>query len=204
MEKNFQWWLVKIDRFAAWTLLAVFILFFISGYGMTKGIINTQLAVNLHENILIPVGLVAFVVHTFLALRLTLMRWRKWNRASFAWLILIYLGLIVFFAYVEFFYRQPLPIKTPPVVETPAELSTENNLNATQKAFTIEELAQYDGKNGNPAYVAVDGIVYDVSTVFANSTHYGHLAGQELTTAFYSRHTKDEITKYPIIGILQP
>jgi uncharacterized membrane protein YoaT (DUF817 family) len=42
MEKNFQWWLVKIDRVAAWTLLLVMILFFISGYGITKEIINRQ------------------------------------------------------------------------------------------------------------------------------------------------------------------
>lgn len=34
------------------------------------------------------------------------------------------------------------------------------------KKFTREELAQYDGKNGNPAYVAYKGKVYDVSVSF--------------------------------------
>ncbi|MCT6807216.1 MAG: steroid-binding protein, partial [Bombilactobacillus sp.] len=28
--------------------------------------------------------------------------------------------------------------------------------------FTKESLAKYDGKNGNPAYVAINGDVYDV------------------------------------------
>ena len=32
-----------------------------------------------------------------------------------------------------------------------------------QNQFTVDELAQYDGSAGKPAYVAVSGIVYDVS-----------------------------------------
>jgi len=34
------------------------------------------------------------------------------------------------------------------------------------KEFTEEELAQYNGKNGNPVYVAYKGKVYDVSASF--------------------------------------
>lgn len=29
--------------------------------------------------------------------------------------------------------------------------------------ISMEELAKYNGKDGNPAYVAVDGIIYDVT-----------------------------------------
>ena len=36
-----------------------------------------------------------------------------------------------------------------------------------QKEFTLEELAQYDGSNGKPSYVVIDGIVYDLSKVTA-------------------------------------
>ena len=32
-----------------------------------------------------------------------------------------------------------------------------------EKIFTKNELAQYNGQNGQPAYVAVQGVVYDVS-----------------------------------------
>lgn len=31
------------------------------------------------------------------------------------------------------------------------------------RTFTLQELASFDGKNGNSAYVAVDGVVYDVT-----------------------------------------
>ena len=33
------------------------------------------------------------------------------------------------------------------------------------KTFTIQELAQYNGQNGTPAYVAVNGVVYDLTKV---------------------------------------
>ena len=202
MEKNFQWWLVKIDRVAAWTLLLVMILFFISGYGITKEIINRQFAANLHSNILAPVGIVVFFIHTFLAIRMALMRWRKWNPVSRASLAVIYLGFIVFFAYTGFFYQQPAPTK--PTNETATQNdSLQTGGTPTQKIFTVEELAKYDGKNGNPAYVAVDGIVYDMSSVFENDIHYGHAAGQDLTGAFFAKHIKSQIAKYPAIGAIK-
>ena len=31
------------------------------------------------------------------------------------------------------------------------------------RIFTPEELAEFDGRDGKPAYVAYDGLVYDVS-----------------------------------------
>lgn len=57
--------------------------------------------------------------------------------------------------------------------------------------FTLEELAFYNGKNGNPAYVAVNGIVYDVTNnaAWAAATHFGLTAGRDLTSAFSSCHT---------------
>ena len=36
---------------------------------------------------------------------------------------------------------------------------------STQTEFTLEELAAYDGQNGSPAYIAIDGVVYDVTDV---------------------------------------
>ena len=42
-----------------------------------------------------------------------------------------------------------------------------------QREFTLEELATYDGSMGRPAYVAVNGIVYDVSLekTWGGATH---------------------------------
>jgi predicted heme/steroid binding protein len=49
------------------------------------------------------------------------------------------------------------------------------------QTFTLEELAQYDGQNGNKAYIAVDGKVYDVSRIgeWAGGVHNGITAGTD-------------------------
>jgi predicted heme/steroid binding protein len=52
------------------------------------------------------------------------------------------------------------------------------------KEFTLEELAEFDGKDGRPAYVAYEGGVYDVteSAMWGDGDHEGaHEAGRNLT-----------------------
>lgn len=74
------------------------------------------------------------------------------------------------------------------------------------KEFTEKELAQYDGKNGNPAYVAYKGKVYDVSKSFLwkDGTHQVfHSAGVDLTDALeQAPHGRDALEKFPVVGIL--
>ena len=75
------------------------------------------------------------------------------------------------------------------------------------KEFTITELAKYDGKSGNPAYVAVDGVVYDVSVspAWGGGTHFGLFSGKELTTEFKSCHSMmDLLNKLPKVGVIKP
>ncbi|MFA6376016.1 MAG: cytochrome b5 domain-containing protein [Candidatus Paceibacterota bacterium] len=199
MENSFQCWLVKIDRFAAWTLLITIVLFFISGFGMTKGFINQQLSADLHSNILTPIGLAAFSIHTFLAIRMALMRNRKWNQNSLVSLVMIYSGFIIFFAYVGFFYQKSAPVAPTNGVDIKKTAQTADN---DLKTFTLDELAIYDGKNGSPAYAAVDGIVYDLSSIFINGAHRGHNVGQDLTAAFNTQHSKSQLTEYPVVGKL--
>ena len=59
-----------------------------------------------------------------------------------------------------------------------------------QGFFTLQELAKYNGKDGNPAYIAVNGIVYDVTNnaAWAAASHFGLTAGKDLTGAFNSCH----------------
>jgi predicted heme/steroid binding protein len=74
-----------------------------------------------------------------------------------------------------------------------------------QKQFTVEELANYDGSRGKPAYVAVEGIVYDVSLHpgWGGGTHFGLTAGRDLTEQFNSCHGMTEIlSKLPKVGVL--
>ncbi len=73
------------------------------------------------------------------------------------------------------------------------------------KTFTREELAQYNGKNGNPAYVAVNGVVYDVTNnaAWAAATHFGLSAGNDLTTSFASCHAgADILSRLSVVGNL--
>lgn len=88
--------------------------------------------------------------------------------------------------------------KAPNIVQTSAATKSEI-------AFTAAELALYDGMNGNPAYVAVDGIVYDMTKIGAwkNGQHQGLSAGQDLSAAFAgSPHSKNILDQSPIVGKL--
>ncbi|WP_261851486.1 cytochrome b5 domain-containing protein [Clostridium folliculivorans] len=84
----------------------------------------------------------------------------------------------------------------------------QNDLRAPEsnKVFTLSELAQYDGTKGNPAYVSVNGIVYDVSSIskWSGGTHYGLTAGKDLTAEFETCHgVPSKLSKLPIVGVLK-
>lgn len=75
------------------------------------------------------------------------------------------------------------------------------------RTFTLEELSQYNGKDGQPAYVAVDGVVYDVTNVEAwkDGEHkLGLTAGNELTEEItnQSPHGLKVLEGLPIVGEL--
>ncbi|WP_061775636.1 cytochrome b5 domain-containing protein [Levilactobacillus senmaizukei] len=74
----------------------------------------------------------------------------------------------------------------------------------SEKVFNQSELAKFDGQAGQPAYVAVDGTVYDVTGVAAWSggRHHGNLAGQELTKVIdgQSPHGRKVLKDLPVVG----
>ncbi|MFD1485872.1 cytochrome b5 domain-containing protein [Lacticaseibacillus baoqingensis] len=73
------------------------------------------------------------------------------------------------------------------------------------KTFTLDELKQYDGQDGRAAYVAVDGVVYDVSNVgpWAGGKHHGNTAGGDASQAILkSPHGKGVLAKLPRVGVL--
>lgn len=193
----FQKFLIKLDRLSAWALLFCMLAYGISGYGMTKGIIDYKLATNIHLYLLGPIALTAFVIHTAWAIHLAFIRWGIWNKATKVLLFIVYLIIVITFVYFDVFSSLA------------TSLNSNNNQNSsttgviTEKTFTTAELAQYDGLNGQPAYVAVDGIVYDLSSVFINGNHKGHLAGKDLTKDFDSIHSRSILQKFPIVGILK-
>ena len=209
-----QRFLIKLDRISAWILLGGMLLYFITGYGMTKGIIDPAFAAKLHLSYLTYVVAIVFIVHTSYAIHLAFKRWRMWNGFTATLLFLVYLFLISSLVYVDKYYGKTDDEKsTAQNVETSTMSTTPTTTNSTPtqssqsvtpiaKTFTVSELAKYNGQNGNSAYVAVDGQVYDLTSIFQNGKHFSHYAGTELTNAFYSYHAKIVLAKYPIVGTL--
>lgn len=72
--------------------------------------------------------------------------------------------------------------------------------------LTLQELAKFNGKDGNPAYVAVNGVIYDVTNnaAWAAATHFGMTAGKDLTAEFTSCHAAGQslLNKLKIVGRL--
>lgn len=76
---------------------------------------------------------------------------------------------------------------------------------SSQKVFTLDELKKFDGLNGNSAYVAVNGNVYDVTNAkgWSNGGHQTHLAGQDLSSVIASApHGTSVLDKLTIVGTL--
>ncbi|MDQ0246810.1 putative heme/steroid binding protein [Bacillus fengqiuensis] len=106
--------------------------------------------------------------------------------------------------------QQPIPVKSgianqqpiAPITPSPAQGVPQQN----QRTFTIQELANYDGKNGKSAYVAVNGIVYDVTNnrAWAAATHFALTAGKDYTKEFASCHAGQQsiLATLPVVGRL--
>jgi predicted heme/steroid binding protein len=73
--------------------------------------------------------------------------------------------------------------------------------------MTREELARYNGKNGQPACVAVRGTVYDVSqsAMWQAGWHAdSHQAGCDLTLELKTApHVAAVIERFPVVGRLE-
>lgn len=75
----------------------------------------------------------------------------------------------------------------------------------TEKIFTLDELKNYDGKEGRKAYIAVDGVVYDVTNVAAwqGGTHHGNNAGNDVSDRIVkATHGKSILEKLEVVGKL--
>ena len=74
------------------------------------------------------------------------------------------------------------------------------------KEFTLQELSEYNGKNGKPAYIAYQGNVYDVSDskLWRLGLHMKrHQAGKDLTTDLQAApHEPDVLDRLPQVGVL--
>lgn len=76
------------------------------------------------------------------------------------------------------------------------------------KIFSLDELKNYDGKNDRKAFVAVDGLVYDLtnSPLWEQGEHMSKVsAGRDLSLELkkISPHKKDVLDKFEIVGVLE-
>ncbi len=74
------------------------------------------------------------------------------------------------------------------------------------RKFTSNELAENNGKNGKPAYIAYQGKVYDVtaSAMWLEGDHFGtHEAGKDLTNELeLAPHGEENFQRVKQVGIL--
>lgn len=79
----------------------------------------------------------------------------------------------------------------------------------TQVDLTLDQLKEFDGKNGRPAYVAVNGTIYDVTLSRLwrggehNPSHGDAYAGRDLTLVLEkSPHGDKHLKDFPVVGKL--
>ncbi len=97
----------------------------------------------------------------------------------------------------------PVAVVNNPTPNTSTPTAPANNQTVNQ--FTLTQLAQYNGKNGAKAYIAISGKVYDVTGVSAwqNGGHQGVKAGADVTTAFAnSPHSASTLSGLTVVGTL--
>ena len=79
-------------------------------------------------------------------------------------------------------------------------------MEGVQRKFTLEELKQYDGKEGRPAYIAYKGKIYDVTDnyLWTDGDHQGeHTAGKDLTEAMRNApHGEENLERVKLVGVL--
>ena len=77
---------------------------------------------------------------------------------------------------------------------------------AELKKITKKELAENNGKNGKPAYLAYKGKVYDVSesNFWIEGDHLGmHEAGRDLTEELeMAPHREENLQRVKVVGTL--
>ncbi len=94
-----------------------------------------------------------------------------------------------------------------PEFAPPAVPETQEDPETGERIFTLEELNNYNGRDGRPTYVAYDGVVYDVSNSsrWSEGNHFGLPSGRDLTIQYRACHAgRPRIEQMPVVGRLAP
>jgi len=99
---NYRTLIIRANRWAAWLLLPIMLLYLVSGYGMTKGIITPRTAAWLHLDVLAIPFLVTFCVHAGTSVWLALVRRRlDRNRFLMAVVVASFAVILIYFLLLE-------------------------------------------------------------------------------------------------------
>jgi predicted heme/steroid binding protein len=98
--------------------------------------------------------------------------------------------------------EEPVTEDEEPVTETVDDEPEEEETTQTT-VFNAQTLANYDGREGRAAYIAIDGVVYDVTSSprWPNGQHNGFQAGQDLSRQIPQNHRADmRFERFPVVG----
>lgn len=115
--------------------------------------------------------------------------------------MLILTALVMVFVLVACTPKENAPATTENQAANTAEQPA-----AGEEEITREQLATFNGKDGNKAYVAVDGVVYDVTDApeWKDGAHNGFEAGNDLTAEIKEKspHGVAKLEGLPVVGKL--
>ena len=101
---------------------------------------------------------------------------------------------------------EEVPEESPTAIEEEDDEPEDNAEETTGATFNMEEIALFDGKDGRPAYIVVDGVVYDVSNVrqWNVGSHFGFEAGTDVTEALQKSapHGANQLNQAEIVGTI--
>lgn len=98
-----EYHLRKVSRFCAWALIVLMLLYFVSGYGITKsgliykatgGLMDRGAALRMHTYLTIPM-VAAFLLHTLISMRFAMIRWNVKNKVVLNW-VFLGVGVVLF------------------------------------------------------------------------------------------------------------
>jgi hypothetical protein len=96
----------RIDRVAAWVLMACILLYIVSGFDIQRHFVSPAVSSQLHLVLLFPVAQIAFMFHTSYAMHLAFKRWNFWNvfgKGVLVLYLLVNLFFLGLYAAIQFF-----------------------------------------------------------------------------------------------------
>lgn len=123
---------------------------------------------------------------------------------SFSVLATTFFGKVLLLKILFFFCMVFFAIIAITVLHRAMSNAGKNNVSSEKGIFTSATLSAFNGQNGKPTYVAIDGKVYDLSTSrrWKEGIHLRrHHAGKDLSDELQDApHGKEVFEKFPIVG----